>query len=189
VNTDNSRAAVLAAATPPPLLTLSPATRPHHERQRALAPRLEKAKAKPNLASPAFGKRSKKPKHKNRALLSGATVQTLPSRPRHRNATGNKARERRVWPRAEKTGFASSIVFMSFPAHLGASGHHVIAMLVGTTRSSAQGKKIIFWKIKRRLSLARLLEIKTPRRSALVGENRTDVRDGVDNSQKRPDPR
>jgi hypothetical protein len=66
-------------------------------------------KPRPNQSSsPTSRKKSKKPKsqkHKNRALLGGTTERNLPSRPRHRNATGNKARERflakskKNWPR------------------------------------------------------------------------------------------
>jgi hypothetical protein len=50
-------------------------------------------------------RKAKSQQHKKRALLRGATEQNLPSRPRHRNATGNKARERflakskKNWPR------------------------------------------------------------------------------------------
>jgi hypothetical protein len=51
-------------------------------------------------------------------------------------------------------------------------------MLVGTTRPSAERKKSIFWKIKERLGLVRLLEINTSRRGALIGEDSKNVRDG-----------
>jgi hypothetical protein len=57
----------------------------------------------PRLLPP--GKKAKSQKHKNRALLGGTTERNLPSRPRHHNATGNKARERflakskKNWPR------------------------------------------------------------------------------------------
>jgi hypothetical protein len=105
VNIGTSSAAASKSATsftqPSPPLQ---ATQPDHERLRALLLRLEKAKAKPILVSCLQKKnqKAKSQKQKSRALLGGATERNLPSRPRYRNAKENRARERRVWPRAKK---------------------------------------------------------------------------------------
>jgi hypothetical protein len=130
-------------------------------------------KPRPNQSSspPPPGKKAKSQKHKNRALLerrNGAKLFHLVLV----TATPQETKRASVfWPRAKKTRLASSIVFMSSPAHVSVSQRTSCYRDACSNNETLSAKKEeYFLENQEGSGLERLLEIniETSRRGALI---------------------
>jgi hypothetical protein len=125
--------------------------------------------------------KAKSQQHKKRALLRGATEQNLPSRPRHRNATGNKAREGFLAKSKKKLAsrLASSIVFMSSPAHVSVSKQTSCRRDACWNNETLSGKKEeYFLENQGAVGSCEIVGDQYFEKSAIIEEDSKNVRDG-----------
>jgi hypothetical protein len=149
-------------------------------------------KQRPNQSSsPTFRKKSKKPKTQKPSSARAQRSETF-----HLvlvTATPQETKRASVfWPRAKKTWprildrlHVLSRACLSEQADIMSS--RCLLEQRDPQRKERRARSI-FWKIKERLGLVRLLEINTSRRGALTGEDSKNVRDGRDKTRKRLNP-